>query len=432
MGPILSFGTYSILSKVRHTAALDAARAFTALAVFQLFGQAIALWVDSILGAMAAIGSLERIREYLSTESHIDRRTHKEPPVQIDEASRPDRKSLYIELKHLRKVDNLPNAVEDCIILENASSGWTSLDDLVLRSLNFRVRYSTFTNIIGPVGCGKSTFLKTLLGEVPYTSGKIYLGAPEVAYCSQTPWLINDTIRQNIIGENVYEKTWYDSVVGACALEHDFDRISEGDRAMAGSKGIALSGGQRVRLVRISPDTGYLHNVMTVNCIQSLARAVYSRKEVMILDDVLSGLDATTEQSVFAGLFGPQGLLRQHRTTIIMVTSSVQHLAAADHIVVIGKVGRILEEGTFDRLNSRPGYVQSLFVQHKIVGPTSQSKADLTANASALGSLPGAEKRRVADLAVYKYYIDMIGWTNFVNYGSSGGQLQMQTVPIKS
>lgn len=80
--------------------------------------------------------------------------------------------------------------------------------------------------------------------------GSLYLPTPKVAFCAQTPWLQNKTIRDNIIGISKYDEGWYHRVVSCCALEEDIAELANGDATNVGSKGVALSGGQKNRLVR--------------------------------------------------------------------------------------------------------------------------------------------------------------------------------------
>ena len=114
--------------------------------------------------------------------------------------------------------------------------------------------------IIGPVGCGKSTFLKHLLGESSFQSGTIAVRNPFVAYCSQTPWLQNLTIREVIIGPRDYDKAWYQKIISICALEQDLAQMPSGDATAIGSKGLKISGGQKQRIVslKLKKDTSIL------------------------------------------------------------------------------------------------------------------------------------------------------------------------------
>jgi ABC-type multidrug transport system fused ATPase/permease subunit len=137
------------------------------------------------------------------------------------------------------------------IEFQNAGFAWTSTGPQFLHGINFGVKKGHITAIIGPVGSGKSTLLESALGETTLREGSLSRFATSVAYCPQTPWIMNDTIRQNIIGPAEYDPKWYSFVVWACALETDFENIAGGDMSKAGSSGITLSGGQKQRIVSI-------------------------------------------------------------------------------------------------------------------------------------------------------------------------------------
>jgi ABC-type transport system involved in cytochrome bd biosynthesis fused ATPase/permease subunit len=103
--------------------------------------------------------------------------------------------------------------------------------------------------IVGPVGCGKSSLLQGLLGEIPSSKGIVYVERSRIAFVGQIPWIQNSSIRNNIIGISSFEPEWYAAVVHACAFDTDIEAFSEGDNTKVGSAGIALSGGQRLRIV---------------------------------------------------------------------------------------------------------------------------------------------------------------------------------------
>ena len=133
-------------------------------------------------------------------------------------------------------------------------------------------------------------------------NGTVQCSFLEVGFCDQTPWHMNGTIQESIIGVMALDQTWYRTVICACALEDDLCQLSLGDQTPIGSQGISLSGGQSQRI--------------------ALARAIYARKDLVILDDVLSGLDADTENRVFHNLLGNNGLLRKHNTTVLIASSA--------------------------------------------------------------------------------------------------------------
>ena len=124
-----------------------------------------------------------------------------------------------------------------------------------------------------------------------------------MAYCAQSVWLPNRNIQQIVTGSeqnNNIDIQWFEKVLHACDLESDIEGLPRGDQTLVGSKGVTLSGGQKQRL--------------------ALARAIYARQPIVLLDDVLSVLDARTERRIVDRLLGKSGLLRQLRTTVILVT----------------------------------------------------------------------------------------------------------------
>jgi ABC-type transport system involved in cytochrome bd biosynthesis fused ATPase/permease subunit len=179
--------------------------------------------------------------------------------------------------------------------------------------------------VLGPVGCGKSLLLKALLGELDSFEGTVWVNSAGMAYCDQSPWIPNDTVRNIILGPCDWDEVWYRKVIKACALEQDIATWPEGENTTAGSQGISMSGGQKQRLVRTTIvsstrlSTNDDFDALTRN--QAIARAVYSRKGFLVLDDVLSSLDATTEDIVFTSLWGENGLLKGTQITTVLASS---------------------------------------------------------------------------------------------------------------
>jgi ABC-type bacteriocin/lantibiotic exporter with double-glycine peptidase domain len=113
------------------------------------------------------------------------------------------------------------------------------------------------TVILGPVGCGKSTILKAILGEATIFNGSVWVSTKELAYCDQSPWVSNGSVRENIVSGTHFDAAWYNTVIHACALQVDLLQLSDGDATNVGSKGISLSGGQKQRLVRTASAPDY-------------------------------------------------------------------------------------------------------------------------------------------------------------------------------
>lgn len=109
-----------------------------------------------------------------------------------------------------------------------------------------------YTDINRSVGSGKSTLIQALRGETVTHRGFITMGSTDsIAFCAQTPWLVNKSIQKNILGTSLFNGPWYKKVLTACALFEDLKNYPAGDRTLVGSKGITLSGGQKQRIVSI-------------------------------------------------------------------------------------------------------------------------------------------------------------------------------------
>ena len=171
-------------------------------------------------------------------------------------------------------------------------------------------------------------------------------------------------------------------------------------------------------------------------CKQTLARAIYARKELVILDDVLSGLDAVTEEEIFQAVLGPQGILRQQSTTVVLatnagmfpnikqagssLTSAVHRLSEADYIIALDNNGEIDEKGTFDRLKSTDGYTNSLAVTRRKSTDAPKDRDNRLAYLlegmlppSATEAEEDTKQNHAGDFTIYKYYIQTFGWVNW-------------------
>lgn len=210
----------------------------------------------ALLAFVGSVGSFARIQEFLQKESHVDSR-HRTPLISYDEfIGEPKVQALIGEPGSLSSASNSTKSLKrtfslpfDAMTIHDGTFGWDGQKEPTLKSITLSVPRSSFTMLIGASGCGKSTLLKALLGEVPCFGGKVNLLSESVAYCDQTPWHMNGTIRESIVAMSEFDEMWYASVIRACALEEDLEQMPRGDKSVIGSKGIALSGGQSQRIV---------------------------------------------------------------------------------------------------------------------------------------------------------------------------------------
>jgi ATP-binding cassette subfamily C (CFTR/MRP) protein 1 len=210
---------------------------------------------------------------------------------------------------------------------------------IALKNISCTIERGSLVAVVGSVGSGKSSFLSAILGEMESIDGsKVYM-PPKfgeehheclVSYCAQSPWVINDTLRGNILFGRPYDKDRYGEVVAACALLDDLAVLPAGDKTEIGERGINLSGGQKARI--------------------ALARAMYSQEtKLMLLDDPLSAVDSHVGEHLFRhAITGNISM----GTTRVLVTHHVHFLPRCDKVIVLEK-GEIKHTGSYQELIAR-------------------------------------------------------------------------------
>jgi len=213
---------------------------------------------------------------------------------------------------------------------------WSSGTDPFLSGISLSVPKGDLLAVVGRVGSGKSSLLSGILGEMFKLSGTVELRG-KVAYAAQTPWLLSATLRDNILFGAEYDQELYETVIEACALVDDLAMLRDGDETQVGEKGITLSGGQKARI--------------------SLARTVYARADIYLLDDPLSSVDAHVARHLFDKVIGPNGLLRGKAR--ILCTNAIPFCQQADELIMV-RDGKILERGTFQSVLANQGDLKKL------------------------------------------------------------------------
>jgi ATP-binding cassette subfamily C (CFTR/MRP) protein 1 len=396
---VATFGSFAVVAKISGSASFSVTQAVTALSILTVLLMPLCDLLISIMSSFQVFGCFRRFEDFLLREEQTDNRVlDRREDSKTSLSKSPNDKAVVTEDVELESMACKKSSPHLSIV--DAGFNWGEND--VLEKIGISLAPSqngSLTIVVGPIGSGKSTLLKGILGETKSSSGVVSLANADIAYCSQTPWIMNATLRDNIVAQSgAYDEEWFETVVNACNLTTDFARFPSADLTVVGDNGLKLSGGQRQRL--------------------AIARAVYSRRPMAVFDDVFSGLDKITEQIVFTRVFGENGLLRRNNTMIVLATHSVHFLPESDHIVALGLSGRIAEQGNFTDLCSRGGYVDSLDVSHahsRSNESNTASDADddapkaKTAAAAAAAAAVAELEAPPTDRSIFQYYLASVG-----------------------
>lgn len=307
---LVSCSTFTVFV-LTHDQPLTTEIVFPALTLFNLLGFPLAILpmvITSIVEATVAVG---RLTAFFTAEE-----------LQEDAV-----------IRH----NAAESAGDESVHVKAATFTWDRNDSRrCLEDISFAARKGELSCIVGRVASGKTSFLEALLGNVWKIHGEVVVRG-EVAYVAQQPWVMNASVKENILFGHRWDEAFYQDTITACALAEDLKILPDGDTTEVGERGISLSGGQKARL--------------------TLARAVYARADVYLLDDVLSAVDQHVGRHLISNVLGPKGLLA--RKTRILATNSIPVLLEADYVTML-RDGKSIESGTYDQLLAMKGEVANL------------------------------------------------------------------------
>lgn len=308
LAPALTFVVYAAKA-----ASIDSTKAFTSLSIITLLTDPAAKLLSAIPSTAASMGCLDRVQKFLVASPKTDDRQIRGGSgvgVPLSRSASSNVEGFELSAMVQNKPQPTESTREIAISLDSVDARPVGAADLVLHDITCEIPSGSITMIIGPVASGKSTLLKTMLGEAVTERGLVAVAHRRMAFCSQSPWLPSTSIKQAICGpfreDDGFDREFYQAIVKACALEYDLAQLPEGDNTPLGSGSTVLSGGQKQRV--------------------ALARALYARAEIVILDDVISALDRNTQRVVVEGLFGPAGICKTLRSTFILATHASESL----------------------------------------------------------------------------------------------------------
>ena len=325
-------GFISVVTLIEAGEQITAFNMFTIISTLNVINFSVSLAMGYFLPLMAeANTAITRIEKFLLTPTNSERRitfASRRGPCGFlslslkDIASTVRKENMKVEKAKLISLSNkggiLGTETNDLILL-NVSASWDRHEErMALKDVSFSLRNGQLIAVTGSVGSGKSSLLMAILGELPAINGTILFDGA-VAYVSQIPWVFSGTIRDNVLFGRRFDEARYHEILDICCMHTDLKHFSFGDLTEIGSRGVSLSGGQRVRV--------------------SLARALYSDADLFLLDDPLSAVDTKVGKSLFERCIC--GFLSGK--TRVFVTHQLHYLTELNNVIVLSK--GVLVEG---------------------------------------------------------------------------------------
>lgn len=352
---LVSCSTFAVFVLTNKNVSLLTDIVFPALALFNLLSFPLAVVPMVITNVVEAQVAVSRLTKFLTGSELQANAVTKAPSV--------------------AKIGDVAVSVKNGTFLWSKQKGEESYK-VALSNINLESRKGDLDCIVGKVGSGKSSIIQSLLGDLYKLDGEVKVHG-KVAYVSQVPWIINGTVKENILFGHRYDPEFYQHVLKACALTVDLTILPKGDRTEVGEKGISLSGGQKARL--------------------ALARAVYARADVYLLDDPLSAVDEHVGRHLVDHVLGPQGLLKTKCK--ILATNSINVLSIADNLTMV-KDGKLVEQGTYLGIMAQENsQLRQLILEFGKKGGSSSTVASSSANSAKGEKIESDEPKDTVDLS---------------------------------
>ncbi|XP_070815026.1 ATP-binding cassette sub-family C member 12 [Chaetodon trifascialis] len=357
---------------------LNTADAFTTIAIFNSLRFCLALMPLSVKALAEAAVSVKRLRKILLIQNPEPYLMHKEDS-------------------------------DSAIVMKNATLSWTKpdsqpdsppstangmnehkVDDIsrnektetlpTLRNITFTLPKGKLLGVCGNVGSGKTSLISSILEQMHLLQGSVTANGT-FAYVSQQAWIFHGTVQENILMGEPFNKDKYNRVVDVCSLRPDLSILPFGDQTEIGERGLNLSGGQKQRI--------------------SLARAVYSNKDIFLLDDPLSAVDAHVGKHIFEECIKKE----LQGKSVILVTHQLQYLEFCDNILVL-EDGEVLEAGDHEALTKANGRYAQLIGNYKIEQSKTATEEEEKPPQD-LAQLKEVELRDLGDIGIVNPAFDM-------------------------
>ena len=322
---------------------LTSSNAFTSLSLFKIMQMPFAMLPMVLMILVEFTVSVNRITNFLNLDECDESIVEKNLPA--------GSKVTYKDINGNEKVVEDYDAATDAVLIRDGYFAWGDHENC-LKNITTRIKKGSLVAVVGRVGSGKTSFVSSLVGEMTRNAGVVIVNG-SMSLSAQQAWLVNATVKDNILFGKPFDEKKYRAVLRVCCLEDDLRVLQGGSDCEIGERGINLSGGQKARI--------------------SLARCCYSDSEIVLLDDPLAAVDAHVGKTLFR-----QCIDRYLRgRTRILVTNATQFLHKCDWIIVLDNQ-TIVFQGTFDQLKRQPIDLLLLAEESTSVSPSPFSPATET------------------------------------------------------
>jgi ABC-type multidrug transport system fused ATPase/permease subunit len=236
---------------------ITAVKAFVTIAYFNYVrASLVEFWPMAVTSVAEGWVSLKRVEEFLLQK-------------------------ISSKSNQLRKKSVRIQSLQKGVFMRKATAYWNQNEEnnsVGIVSVDLEIEKESLVAVIGQVGSGKTTLLEVILKELPLFDGDLDVTGT-VSYAAQQAWIFEGSVKSNILFTEKFDDKRYKNVLHICALERDLELFPHGDETIVGDRGISLSGGQKARI--------------------NLARAIYKKADIYLLDDPLSAVDAHVGKHIF-------------------------------------------------------------------------------------------------------------------------------------
>ena len=312
--PMVCFALYpSVMGKP-----LTSSTAFTSLSLFKILQMPFAMLPMVLMMLVEFTVSVNRITNFLNLDECDESIVEKNLPA--------GSKVTYKDIKKIEKVVDDYDAATDAVLIRDGYFAWGDHENC-LKNITTRIKKGSLVAVVGRVGSGKTSFVSTLVGEMTRNAGVVMVNG-SMSLSAQQAWLVNETVKNNILFGKPYDEKKYKEIIDVCCLKDDLKMLQGGDECEIGDRGINVSGGQKARI--------------------SLARCCYSDSDIVVMDDPIAAVDSHVGKALFNKCIHKYMAGR----TRILVTNATQYLHKCDYIIVLENQ-TISHQGTYEELKAQ-------------------------------------------------------------------------------